>query len=40
MKIYYGNKFSKIIRVYEKTPFKPLNLVRVEVSLKPINDGI
>ncbi len=40
MKIYYGYKFSKLTRVYKKTPFKPLNLVRIETYLKPINDGI
>lgn len=40
MKIFYTNNFSKIIRVYKKTPFKPLNLVRIEIYLKPINDGI
>lgn len=40
MKIYYGNKFSKFTRVYKKTLFKPLNLVRIEIYLKPINDEI
>ncbi|EXF19854.1 Uncharacterised protein [Acinetobacter baumannii] len=41
MKIFYSNNFlKKNIRVYKKTPFKPLNLVRIEIYLKPINDGI